>query len=184
MEIIEYEERVLIKEADYKKVINDIKNEGRCFRAFHIENIYLDNKEEFIYKNRMMLRIRIIDNKEQELTLKIKNPDGSNREINETLNKHPIIDKELDNRFNEYQEIAKLVTERIEVPYDDYLLVIDKNMYHGVIDYDIEIEAKSQQKALELIKKYCKSYNLAYDPKYPTKSHRAISLAKKKDEVD
>ena len=48
MKSIEYEERVLLSEADYRKVIEDIEYEGRAYKSFTIENIYLDNSEEFM----------------------------------------------------------------------------------------------------------------------------------------
>ena len=177
MEHIEYEERVMISKDDYINVIDDVKKEGKPLICSLIENVYLDNQESFIYKNGRMLRIRTINNKEVELTLKSRNEDGSTKEINETLESHPIIDKELNNRFDDYHPIAKLVIERIEVQYDDYLLVIDKNEYHGITDYDIEIEANSQGYAIDLIKKYCQKYNLKYDENYQVKSHRAIKRA-------
>ena len=99
MEHIEYEERVLIREEDYLKILEDIKREGLPFTNLHIENIYLDNDKHSIKSHKMVLRIRTINNKEQELTLKVKNEDGSCHEINETLNSHPLIDKELNNEF-------------------------------------------------------------------------------------
>ena len=177
MKNIEYEERVMLKKSDYEKVIEDIKKEGKALRHLNIENIYLDNQEQFIYKTRKMLRIRTTDGTDKELTLKIKNPDNSNIEINETLDNHPLIDKELNNKFSEYKEVARLLTERYEVEYPNYLLVIDKNEYHGIVDYDLEIEAKNQPKAKEIIEFYCKKYYLLFDSHYKTKSHRAIAKA-------
>ena len=177
MKNIEYEERVMLKKSDYEKVIEDIKKEGKALRHLNIENIYLDNQEQFIYKTRKMLRIRTTNGTDKELTLKIKNPDNSNIEINETLDNHPLIDKELNNKFSEYKEVARLLTERYEAKYPDYLLVIDKNEYHGITDYDLEIEAKNQPKAKEIIEFYCKKYNLLFDSHYKTKSHRAIAKA-------
>lgn len=178
MEHVEYEERVLITESDYKKIIEDIKDMNLDYSSFDIENIYLDDKEGSIFDNRKMLRIRNISNAPQELTLKVKYPDGSCREINETLSNHPIIDKELNNRFSEFYEIARLITHRIEVKIEGYLLVVDKNEYSNIIDFDIEIEANSQQKAYEIIQKYCEKYHLKYDKNYYSKSHRAIKRAK------
>ena len=181
MEHIEYEERVLLSEDDYKKVIADIKKEDVPLHYFHIENIYLDNKEKYIRTNKMMLRIRLINDDVEELTLKIRNKDNSNREINETMESHPLIDKELDNKFDEYFKVAELVTDRIEVQYDNYLLVIDRNIYHGKIDFDLEIEAKNQQIAINLIKTYCVKYNLKYDPNYKNKCQRAFEQADKEN---
>lgn len=180
MKTIEYEERVLLNEADYRKVIEDIEYEGRAYKSFTIENIYLDNDENFIQNNRSVLRIRTTSEGIYELTLKIKQADNSCIEINETVDEHPQIDEKLHRNFDQYKEIARLTTQRIEVEYDDYLLVIDKNFYSDVIDYDLEIEAKSQQFALEILQKYCKKYGIAYDSGYRSKSRRAIAKAKEK----
>ena len=180
METVEYEERVLISESDYQQVIKDIKEKGLSMTSLLILNIYLDNQDEDIFKNGQMLRIRTTNGENKELTLKIRNQDGSTREINETLESHPIINKELKGDFNDYHEVTRLTTERIEVHYDDYLLVIDKNTYGDVIDYDLEIEANSQQKAINLIEKYCILYDLTYDPHYKVKSRRAIEEVKKR----
>ena len=179
MKHIEYEERVLITESDYHKVIDDITKEGLPYTESFIVNVYLDNNDGYIKNNKRMLRVRTTNNKDVELTLKIKNKDGSCVEINEEVEKHPLIDKELGGSLDGYHEVAKLITERIEVQYDDYLLVIDKNSYHGKIDYDIEIEAKSQQKAYKIIQNYCKKYNLVFKDDYKSKSHRAILEAEK-----
>ena len=180
METVEYEERVLISESDYQHVLKYIKEKGLTMESLLILNIYLDNNNEDIYKNGQMLRIRTTNGKNEELTLKIRNQDGSTREINENLKSHPIIDKELKGNFNDYHQVTRLTTERIEVHYDDYILVIDKNIYGDVVDYDLEIEANSQQKAINLIEKYCILYDLTYDPHYKVKSRRAIEEVKKR----
>ena len=182
MKHIEYEERVLISESDYKKVIEDVKKEGKPLTYLHIENIYLDDSNSYIRKTKKMLRIRRTNNTCEELTLKMKDADGSTIEINETLERHPIIDKELDNKFEEFHEVIRLTTERIEVQYPNYLFVIDKNMYCGITDYDLEVEADNQANAKKIIEFYCEKYKLQYDPKYKTKSHRAFNAMKEKRE--
>lgn len=178
MKHIEYEERVIISENDYLKIIEDFSSYPQ--ERLLVENIYLDNREQFISKTKKMLRIRNINQSRQELTLKIGQPDGSNLEINETLENHPLIDQKLNNQFGCYKEVLRLVTHRVEIKMDDYLLVIDKNEYNNIIDYNIEIEANSQQKAQEIIKKYCEKYNLTYKENCPTKSQRAFDSYYKK----
>ncbi len=180
MKQIEYEERVMISKSDYAKVIDDLIKEQKELKRLHIVNEYLDNATSFIIRTKKMLRIRTTDNKDVELTLKIKNHDGSNIEINETLESHPLIDKELEGRFEDYHPIAKLVTNRIETKYEDYLLVIDENIYHGKTDYDLEVESKNQQKAMQILNIYCKKYNLHYDLNYQNKVQRAVQQANKK----
>ena len=178
MEHIEYEERVMISENDYKKVIDDLIRNGYKCEGFTIENIYFDNDEYFITKNGMMLRIRNSSTGIHELTLKVRQVEGV-LEINETLDKHPQIDAALDNKFKEFKQIIKLVTQRIEIPIDDYLLVIDKNEYLDVTDYDIEVEANSQQRAKEVMMSYVNKYGLHYDENYQVKSARAFARYKK-----
>ena len=180
MKHIEYEERVMISATDYQKIIDDIKAKGIPYTVLVIDNAYLDNKDRYINKNKMMLRIRRIVGRQPELTLKIHNENGLTEEINETLNSHPMIDEKLNNKFQEFYEIARLMTNRIEVQYEDYLFVVDKNQYSGIIDHDIEIEAESQEKALQIIDKYCEKYDLRYSPYYKAKSKRAIKAVKKK----
>lgn len=177
MKHIEYEERVMLTINDYLRVIDDVKNYGRPFAKFSILNIYLDNDNSFIFNHKMMLRIRKINNKE-ELTLKVKEKDNSSLEINETTTHHQTIDKYLEGNFDDYKEVSRLKTERIEVNYGSYLLVIDKNEYHNIIDYDLEIESNSQEKSLKIIKDYCLKYNLKFDENYKSKSHRAITKAR------
>ena len=178
MEHIEYEERVMIKESDYKKVIDDLITQGYDIKPFTIENIYLDNDSHFIENNGMMLRIRNTLEK-QELTLKIRNEDNSNVEINETLSNHPIIDEALQYKFKEFKEVVRLVTQRIELKIDDYLLVIDKNQYCNITDYDVEVEASSQEKAKKILLEYCEKYNWKYKSDYLVKSARAFKANKK-----
>ena len=179
MEHIEYEERVMLTLEDYTKLISIFNDSTQEKRSIHIENIYLDNDKEFIYKNKMMLRIRNIDNKEQELTLKIPQEDNSNIEINETLENHPLIDKYLEGKFDDYHAVVTLITERLEIVFDNHLLVIDKNTYAKKTDYDLEVESDSQQLSRDIIIDYCDKYHLVYNPFYETKSHRAFKEIKR-----
>ncbi len=178
MKHIEYEERVLINQSDYEKVIEDIKLSGRSLSHLKIENVYLDNDNSFIQKHHYMLRVRTTNGANKELTLKYKLKDNSSIEINETLESHALIDKEIEGDLKDYKEVAKLVTDRVEVEMDDYLLVIDKNDYHGITDYDLEIESNNQQYSRKIVEFYCKKYGFKYDPNYKTKSHRAFEMVK------
>ena len=180
MKVIEYEERVLISEIDYHKVIADTKLQGKELSYLEIENIYLDNTEKDIRNRGWMLRIRNTNNDQQELTLKYRNPDNSTVEVNETLDEHPEIEKILGNKLENFQEITRLKTDRIEVQFEDYLLVIDKNVYSGIVDYDLEVESDEQAKSRKIIENYCEKYGLLYDPLYKTKSQRAFEQLDRK----
>ena len=179
MKHIEYEERLLITENDYKKVIADIKKSRRNYIYSYIENVYLDNKEGYIKNNHLMLRLRTIDKEEQELTLKIRNPEGGHLEITEPIICHPEVDKCLGKPLEEFKEIARLRTERMELPTKDYTFVLDKNYYGDVIDYNIEVEAKSMKRANEVIRFFCNRYGIEYKKDSESKSKRAIEYFQK-----
>lgn len=176
MEQIECESRVMINLNDYLSIIKDLHEQGHHFILSTNENIYLDDKDNSLNKKHWMLRIRKINSQKEELTLKIP-VDKGDIEINETLSNHPEIDRYLDNRFNEFHEVARLITRRIEIKFPEYLFVIDENKYHGYIDYDIEIEAKDKEKAVSIMKQYCQQYNLEFKDHYYSKSKRAIAKA-------
>ena len=114
MKHIEYEERLIIKESDYQKIIEDINAQKLKGQHLHIENIYLDDNEYSLTDNHKMLRIRTTNNKDVELTFKSRHPSGGHNEINETLEHHPEINLNLDKEFKEYHEVARLITDRIE----------------------------------------------------------------------
>ena len=178
MRNIECEERVMLTFEQYQTLIGVYMMKDPSFEYSEIENIYLDDENLSIKKNHKMLRIRHINGKE-ELTLKIKGDNGD-IEINETLENHPEIDKALNRKFNEYRPITKLRTKRLEAKMDGYLVVIDMNEYCGIIDYDLEIEAPTIEKAREEIMAICKKYHLKYDENYKSKSSRAIKAALEK----
>ena len=73
--------------------------------------------------------------------------------------------------------ITSLETERIEIKFDNYLFVLDKNKYSDITDYNLEIEANDINVANEVIKKYCTEFNVQYSKEYKSKSRRAINYA-------
>ena len=137
----------------------------------------------------MLLRIREIDDSEKELTLKIKERDGDieithNIESEEEYQKllsgninNLDIEKEISSRGGDIKSlgvITTLTTERVEVEFDDHLLVIDKNFYNNKIDFNLEVESTSRELAKEYLEKVISKYGIAYKKDYISKSRRAI----------
>ena len=76
--------------------------------------------------------------------------------------------------------IADLYTRRIEINIDDYLLVLDANLYNDITDYNLEIESNvSKEHAKRTILDYCQRFNIKYELDYLTKSERAMNSTKK-----
>ena len=181
---LEYEQRVMLSITQYKK----LKKEFDSLRPFTLINEYFDTSNLDIIKSRRMLRIRNLNHKGYELTLKIKGSNGD-VEINENISNYKRcrikndsifpkgeIKKILENEYNlkDIVFITKLKTIRIEKQIGDYLLVLDKNLYNGIVDYDLEVESVSKERATEVIKKYCTVYNIEFNENYRGKSRRAI----------
>lgn len=176
MKNIECEERAMLTFDQYRRLISYYVAKYPDHEILYIENTYLDDKELSLKNIHHVLRIRKVNN-DTELTLKIKGDDGDT-EINETPEHHPEIDKALNYQFDTYQPIAKLHTKRIEVHQDDFLVIIDMNTYNGIIDYDLEVEAKTMNRAKEAILMICKQFDIAYKKGYRSKSSRAIASRK------
>ena len=186
---IECEERVMISEDDYSKIMNDYSSIS-SFSIMEQINYYFDDEDLSLRNAHRVLRMRIINNEIFELCMKIKGNDGD-IELNQIVDKeeaeHIIAtstfkNEEINKRIKEVTSkeiklITHLYTKRAEVEIDNHLLVIDKNDYSGVTDYDIEVEAPTMKEAKEAIEYYCHKYHLIYNKKYVSKSRRAINRA-------
>jgi len=185
---LEYEARVMLSITQYNKLLLLMSE----INPITLINEYFDDDNCSIIKSRKMLRIRNLNFSGYELTLKIKGEKG------DTEYNQPISQKERDlfirNGIFPDGEVKNLVkgiipletislitslkTMRYEKSIEDYLFVLDKNEYNGIVDYNLEIESDSKQKSVEIIKKYCKDYDIQYSEKYKGKSRRAILSVK------
>ena len=193
----EYEARVMLTESEYFEIVSH-------FMRLHPEkhflknvNIYFDTSDYYLKNNHIMVRLRIINDVKYELTMKVAHKGGDDeindypniREIDALLKEGIFPDGEvkkhlltLPYHLDDYKQVTTLTTIRLEIENDDHLLVIDKNSYGDIVDYNLEIEAKdSILVAVTRIKEYMKQFNIAEPTeKYVGKSHRAINEAIKK----
>lgn len=185
---LEYEARVMLSITQYNKLLLLMSK----INPITLINEYFDDDNCSIIKSRKMLRIRNLNFSGYELTLKIKGENGDT-EYNQPISpeerdlfiKNGIFpDGEVKNLVKDIipletiSLITSLKTMRYEKNIEDYLFVLDKNEYNGIVDYNLEIESDSKQKSVEIIKKYCKDYNIQYSEKYKGKSRRAILSVK------
>lgn len=191
----ELEERVLINKKQYLAIYDFIKTNYPHHKLIHQKNRYFDDDSFTIQKLHNMLRIRsFMNDNSRELTYKVKGSEGD-LEYNQKLSflefdnmrknisipdgevKQKLLDDGVD--LSTLKTIVELRTRRIEVEFDDYILVLDANEYNEIVDYDLEIESKvSIVHAKEIIEKYCKDFSLTYKNDYPTKSSRAFQSIK------
>ena len=190
----EFECRMMLTESEYLNIVSYYIKLHPNKQFLKIVNRYYDTDDLYIKNHHMTLRVRTTNNMNGELTLKIKHPNGDD-EINNTLSSkdaenllHDGIfpEGEVKNRLlslpyslNSYKQIAVLYNLRLEIPFEDHLLVLDKNNYSDITDYNLEIEAKdSIETAKKRLYEYIAQFNLAKpQQKYVGKSHRAIDAA-------
>ena len=84
--------------------------------------------------------------------------------------------------LDKYRKIASLYNRRLEIEQEDHILVIDKNSYGDIVDYNLEIESKiGIEHAKDMLRMYADKFNLTLSKeKYVGKARRAIDEALKK----
>ena len=193
---IECEDRVMIYESNYYDILTPLLRRSNEHPFILQTNIYIDTADHYIKNHIGVLRIRVIQPLNIELTLKIKDKDGD-KEYNEPVlfqnyqlfkEKNILPEGEIKQLLTQILKtsdltsvlspITTLDTRRYEEKIDDYLLVLDKNSYNGIEDYNLEVEAISVERAKEVMQKYCKEYGIEYKP-CKSKSRRALDSIKK-----
>lgn len=185
----EYEARVMVSEKEYLELLRHY-SKCRCPKRKIINtNTYFDYENLFLTKNHMVLRTRSISESEYELTLKIKGED-SDLELNHILSKEEyqmmrekilipqsnVLDKlkELKIDLSKLVLLTDLTTERMEIKYKKYTLVIDKNYFRNRVDYNVEVESFTRKAAKIYLLKHVLPFGITYKKGYVSKSRRAI----------
>ena len=193
----EFESRIMLNESEYIAIVSHYIRLYPNKQFLKNVNYYFDTDELYLRKHHINLRIRVINDTKYELTLKVSHSDGDD-EINDVIFKKDadaLINNErfpdgnvktylqsLPYSLDAYKVITSLNNLRLEIENEDHLLVIDKNTYGEITDYNLEIEAKESIKAaFRHLNNYIEQFNLTNrGKKYVGKSHRAIDAATKK----
>ena len=193
----EYETRLMLTEEQYFFVVTYYMNIEPNKHFLQNANHYYDTDDLFLRCQHMTLRVRIINDVKSELTLKIKGDNGD-EEITDGLapkEQELLLEQnifpygQVRNRLmllpyslDKYHRIASLYNRRLEIEYEDHTLVIDKNTYGDIVDYNLEVESKIGIKhAKDTLKEYIGKFNLTVSKeKYVGKARRAIDEALKK----
>ena len=194
----EYETRLMLTEEQYFFIVTYYMNIQPNKHFLQITNHYYDTDELNLTKDqRMTLRVRIINDVKSELTLKIKGEDGdeevtdglSPKEQELLLEQNIFPYGQVRNRLmllpyplNKYRRITSLFNRRLEIEFEDHILVVDKNTYEDEVDYNLEIESSvGIVHAKELLKEYVNKFDLTLSKeKYIGKARRAITVTLKK----
>ena len=194
----EYESRIMLTESEYFEVVSHFMRLHPNKQFLKNTNIYFDTEDLYLRKNHITFRLRIINDVKCELTIKIRGNQKGDTEINDNLTgkevelflkERKLPDGGVKNflltlpyTFDVYKEITTLNNVRLEIEEEDHLVVIDKNTYSDVLDYNLEIEAKdSVESARKWLNHYIEQFSLSNREQiYVGKAHRAIMRAIKK----
>ena len=191
----EFESRIMLTDDEYLSIVSFYMKLYPNKHFIQNTNIYYDSEDLFLRKQGITFRLRIINDVSSELTIKIKGKNGDT-EINDKLNIAQFNFLKNNNTFpdgevkkylstlsypiSEYKVITTLFNRRLEIEFDDHLLVIDKNSYSDIVDYNLEIETKDNiESAKKHLEEYVKKFHLSLiNQKYQGKATRAIMAAK------
>lgn len=178
--IIEIESKAMLDEYNYNKLTKGLT-------IYKQENYYIDD-ESISHHKFFGLRIRIKNNK-YELTLKLNNGD-SKIEINQDIKNEDFI-KLKENKIFPQGEVKNhletiginvktlkifglLITYRTDIKYKTSLISIDKNLYLGHVDYEIECEDMDIKTSVENLKEFLNKNMINYSPNHVSKLERVI----------
>ncbi len=185
---IEIEAKALVSKNDYEKLALKYMKYGVYTQTNH----YIDSKDGILSKEKLSLRIREKDNR-FEMTLKVPLSQGL-LEKNSTWSKEDFINfrdnsifpdgdiKKMLNMLDIHTKTLKiktsLTTDRIDVPYENGKLSIDKNSYSGIEDYEVELEHNNEEDAEKYLQKFLEDNHVAFSLNKKSKTARAMEALK------
>ncbi len=185
---IEIEAKALVSKADYEKLALKYMKYGVYTQTNH----YIDSKDNILQKEKLSLRVREKDN-HFEMTLKVPLSQGL-LEKNCVWTKEDFVNfrdkaifpdgdvKKMLNMLDIHTKTLKiktsLVTDRIDVPYEDGKLSIDKNMYSGIEDYEVELEHNNEIDAEKYLQQFLEKNHIQFTLNKKSKTARAMEALK------
>jgi uncharacterized protein YjbK len=188
---LEIESKILVTGDEYDLLLKKL-NLGENLKVYQT-NYYIDTLENHLRTYGFGLRIRELNN---SFTLTLKSPMAEGvLEKNQVLTaieyknfkEHHLFPKGLVKDFLDIVEfdtsllkiITSLTTERIDTTFENRHICLDKNMYNGHVDYEVESEESSLQLASETLKKLCEYAGITYVENKISKHSRALNSVKK-----
>ncbi|EXJ22884.1 Adenylate cyclase [Alkalibacterium sp. AK22] len=185
---IEIEFKNLLNATEYARLKTDFF--GADASGFKQTNTYFDTTDEALRRSACALRIRV---KKDEAEITLKTPfKGHHKEWNLPLNHSEAIKtinasifelppsltsfirEELELEITQVKKIAELTTERLERPYENCLLVLDRSWYSNTTDYELELESPSIETGNTVFNSLLHTYGIPVR-KTPNKIKRAVS---------
>ncbi len=187
---IEIESKVLLNKDNFEKIIEVLH--GERYKRFKQTNHYIDSDTQSLRRLGCALRIREKD--DFVLTLKTPLSEGLlEKSQTITWKEYELLAKDnifpegpikvfleiLGVKVNELKILTSLTTERIEIPYKEGTISLDRNSYSGLIDYEVEMEHTSIKHAEDCLIEICKLADVPCTFNSDSKQARAMNALKK-----
>lgn len=181
---IEIEAKALVSKADYEKLALKYMK----FGVYTQTNHYIDSLDNILSKEKLALRIREKGNT-FEMTLKVPLSQGLlekncvwSRETFKNFRDHSVFPDGdikkmltmLDVDTSTLKIKTSLVTDRIDVPYENGKLSIDKNVYSDQVDYEVELEHNNEGDAEKYLEQFLKENDVNFTLNKKSKTVRAM----------
>ena len=182
---IEIEAKVLIEKDGYDQLIEKFSSVNN--KVYRQDNYYIDTPNFDVVENKMGLRVRRKDNGYIEMTVKDKLEEGKlevNQELTEEqfagflVGKIPTgevlhyIQKRAPIKLDELKCYAILITYRLDLHYKNSLISIDKSLYNGIIDYEVEAESTSMEQAKKELHEFLDKEKILFNENHVSKLKR------------
>lgn len=183
---IEIEAKILVNEKEFNllKTLLKIEEKHKVIQT----NYYIDDPKGSLRKYGFALRIRELN---QTFTLTLKSPMAEGTlEKNQSLSEEAYLNYKTKKIFplglikdflemfgfdtTKLQIITHLTTERYETKFEGRHVCLDKNSYHGIIDFEVESEESSLKHAAETLQLLCEKASIEYKANHVSKYARAI----------
>ena len=186
---IEIEAKSLVSQEDYRKLAKLFANYPRYMQT----NYYIDSEDRVLAKSGIALRVREKGDR-YELTLKTPLSEGlleKNAAISlaqfEEFKAKGIFPKGDTSRFLTMLDfdvaslkiLTSLTTDRIDVEYEGGLLSIDRNVYSGTTDYEVEFEYNNLEGAKAIMTRLFQENQIPVAFSSTSKTRRAMQALEK-----
>ncbi|MDY0346350.1 MAG: CYTH domain-containing protein [Acholeplasma sp.] len=165
---IEIEFKTPLEEKQYYDLLNLLELENNIFKQ---TNFYFDSEDLYFRKNKIVLRIR----KKGEHFYKITSKSHSDQGAYE---QHVLLDEQealemIENGFNtkaffdidkDVKLLGSLDNYRVSTPYKDGELFLDKCVYYGITDYELEYEVDNYEVGKKCFEEFLKHHNIELRP--------------------
>ncbi|MFA1818932.1 CYTH domain-containing protein [Virgibacillus oceani] len=168
---VEIEFKNLLTKNEFNRLLNELPFPSSSETQ---TNYYFETKDLALKAHKSALRIR---EKNDTYTLTLKEPREvgllethealTRQEAKEMIENQPVFKKEIDQQllrknisFEDLIYYGSLKTERREIRYQGVLLVLDYSIYNGKTDYELELEATSEEAGRKVFEDLLEKHNI------------------------